>query len=265
MQQDGYVIKYIKNPSEAVQLAAVEYEGLTLDYIENPTENVQFQAIEYDPWNLACIKNPLPDVVIKAIESDVEILDSIEDWVDDEEIMLDRSSEGLEEGLRKYAIDLLETEELEMLYKVCRVLYEANIQKKKSTITIPNGNKFEEPIYTSLLDVVIHFLVKFTKESGNEYYYFEDLYNYLLNDIDLFQNMSKPNGLETLVEAGGGASISPDYRYAASMSKIDFSNQRYIEFLESVLMDWNCEVEVISYCILEFNGDLFLMTFEYGE
>lgn len=270
VQQDGYVIKYIKNPSEAVQLAAVEYEGLTLDYIDNPTENVQFKAVEDDPWNLASIKNPISEVVLNALEADVDILDSIEYWLNDEEIKLDCSSEGLEEGLRKYAIDLLETEELGALYTVCNILLNFNMQKKKETITTPYGNKFEEIIYTSLLEVAIHFLVKF----ADDYDYFEEVYHYLVNDIYIFENMSKSNGLEMLVKdcesnlfggAGFVVSITSNYRFAASMLKIDFSDQSVTEHLEATIMGENCEGEVISYCLLEFNGDLFLLTFGYGE
>jgi len=42
--QDRCAIRYIKNPSEAVQLVAVKQNGLNIQYIENPTEDVQLVA-----------------------------------------------------------------------------------------------------------------------------------------------------------------------------------------------------------------------------
>jgi len=46
--QDGYAnaIHYIKNPSEAVQLAAVTQNGGVIQYIKNPSEAIQLAAVK---------------------------------------------------------------------------------------------------------------------------------------------------------------------------------------------------------------------------
>jgi len=44
----GLAIKFIENPSEAVQLAAVTQKGVAIRYIEKPSEAVQLTAIKQD-------------------------------------------------------------------------------------------------------------------------------------------------------------------------------------------------------------------------
>ena len=58
VKQDGYAIKYIKNPSEAVKLAAVKQDGYDLRFIKNPSEAVQLVAVKQDGWAISYIKNP---------------------------------------------------------------------------------------------------------------------------------------------------------------------------------------------------------------
>jgi hypothetical protein len=49
---------YIKNPSEAVQLAAVKQNGDSIGWIDNPSEAVQLAAIQKDRMAIEYIDNP---------------------------------------------------------------------------------------------------------------------------------------------------------------------------------------------------------------
>ena len=44
VQNNGYTIRYINNPSEAVQLAAVEQWGGAIQHIKNPSDRVIARA-----------------------------------------------------------------------------------------------------------------------------------------------------------------------------------------------------------------------------
>ena len=62
-------IKHIKNPTEKVQLAALESGGtFALDYIRRPTEKVQLAAVKKDPLALKYIENPSEKVQLAARE-----------------------------------------------------------------------------------------------------------------------------------------------------------------------------------------------------
>jgi hypothetical protein len=67
VNQEGYVIQYIKNPSEAVQLAAVKQDGYAIQYINNPSEDVQLAAVKQNGYSIAYIKNPSEDVQLATV------------------------------------------------------------------------------------------------------------------------------------------------------------------------------------------------------
>ena len=46
VNEDGYAIEYIQNPSEELQLAAVSKYGSSIRYIQNPSERVKKLARE---------------------------------------------------------------------------------------------------------------------------------------------------------------------------------------------------------------------------
>ena len=60
-------IKYIKNPSEAVQMAAVNQNGHTIQYIKNPTEAVQMTAVNKNGLTIKHIPNPGEAVQMAAV------------------------------------------------------------------------------------------------------------------------------------------------------------------------------------------------------
>ena len=49
VKENGWVIQYINNPSEAVQLEAVKENGYTIVYINNPSEAVIEAALDQNP------------------------------------------------------------------------------------------------------------------------------------------------------------------------------------------------------------------------
>jgi hypothetical protein len=57
------LLKYIEDPSERVQLAAVSYDGFAIEYITNPSEKIQHAAIEENEEAIRYIDNPAPSLI----------------------------------------------------------------------------------------------------------------------------------------------------------------------------------------------------------
>ena len=66
----GSDLRYIKKPSEAVQLLAIGYYPHEIEYIKNPSKKVQLKAVQEDPSSIEYIKNPSEEVQLKAIQGD---------------------------------------------------------------------------------------------------------------------------------------------------------------------------------------------------
>ena len=58
VKSSGYAIKYIKDPSEAVQLEAVKRNGWAIQYIRNPSEAVQLMAVKNDYRVIMYLEKP---------------------------------------------------------------------------------------------------------------------------------------------------------------------------------------------------------------
>ena len=52
VRNNGHLIEFIKNPSEEVQLASVKNNGYSIEYIENPSEEVQLSAVLRSPYSI---------------------------------------------------------------------------------------------------------------------------------------------------------------------------------------------------------------------
>jgi hypothetical protein len=71
VSRDGNNIRFIDNPIEAVQLAAVtQYYG-AIRHIKNPSEAVQLAAIDQYYWAITHIKNPSEAAQIAVINANV--------------------------------------------------------------------------------------------------------------------------------------------------------------------------------------------------
>jgi hypothetical protein len=68
VRQDGYAIQHLRDPSEAVQLAAVLQNSESIQHIREPSEAVQLVAVQEDAWVIQYIKNPTPRVIKLARE-----------------------------------------------------------------------------------------------------------------------------------------------------------------------------------------------------
>jgi hypothetical protein len=74
MQEAPHRIRNIQNPSEEVQLAAVNKNGLTLNYIKNPTDAVRLAAIKQTASAIVYINNPTEEEQIAALQKDGSLL-----------------------------------------------------------------------------------------------------------------------------------------------------------------------------------------------
>ena len=70
VKQNVCAIDDIKNPREAVQLAAVKQDGYAIDDIKNPSETVQLVAVNRNGNAIQYIKNPSEDVQLAAVNQD---------------------------------------------------------------------------------------------------------------------------------------------------------------------------------------------------
>ncbi|MBN2096405.1 hypothetical protein JW752_03305 [Candidatus Peregrinibacteria bacterium] len=78
-------IRYVKNPSETLQLVAVKANGCVVEYIKNPGKTILGEAVKNCPTALNFLKD-LPDDIVKlALESYPEGITYLED--PDEELM----------------------------------------------------------------------------------------------------------------------------------------------------------------------------------
>lgn len=77
VQRWGLAIKYIQNPSERVQLAAVQNLPASIHHIPNPSEKVQLAAVTQDPMSIISIRNPTEKVQLTVILLDANQLTSI--------------------------------------------------------------------------------------------------------------------------------------------------------------------------------------------
>lgn len=63
-------IKYINNPSEKVQLAAIKDPySIYMYYIKNPSEEVKLAVVKQDGYTIRYIINPSETVQIKAVKN----------------------------------------------------------------------------------------------------------------------------------------------------------------------------------------------------
>lgn len=74
VKKDGYAIKHISHPSDAVQMAAVKNDGSAIKYIDNPSEAVQLAAINNYINSIEYIDHPTPKVQISVIKNDPSMM-----------------------------------------------------------------------------------------------------------------------------------------------------------------------------------------------
>jgi hypothetical protein len=70
VKQNGRVIQFIKNPSEALQLMAVKQNGQAIQFIAKPSERVQLAAVKQDGYAIQYIANPSEAMQLAAVTQD---------------------------------------------------------------------------------------------------------------------------------------------------------------------------------------------------
>jgi phosphoribulokinase len=71
------VISLIRTPTEKVQLKAVKKEGEAIKYIKNPNEEMQLEAVKQNGRAIEHIKNPSEDVQLEAVKQEGEAIEYI--------------------------------------------------------------------------------------------------------------------------------------------------------------------------------------------
>ena len=69
VKENGYSIKFIKNPCLEVQLEAVKEDVYSIEYIKNPYLEVQLEAIKQNGGSIKYINNPYLEVQLEAVNS----------------------------------------------------------------------------------------------------------------------------------------------------------------------------------------------------
>ncbi len=70
VQDNADLIKFIKKPSEELQMNVVCINPQNIEYISNPTKKVQLCAVGKNPKVIQYIKNPEKDVQLEAFKQD---------------------------------------------------------------------------------------------------------------------------------------------------------------------------------------------------
>ena len=74
VQIDGELIRFIKDPSEKVKLAAVTQDGDALRYIKDPTEQMKLIAVSNSPYVISSIASPSEKIQLFAVNKDPDSL-----------------------------------------------------------------------------------------------------------------------------------------------------------------------------------------------
>jgi hypothetical protein len=67
IKEDGYRIKYIRNPSEKVCLEAVKQNGYSIQYIHNPSKEVCLEAVKQNGTLIQYIHDPSKEICLEAL------------------------------------------------------------------------------------------------------------------------------------------------------------------------------------------------------
>lgn len=101
IKENGFVIQYITDPSEEIQLAALEQNYDSIRYITNPTINAQLFAVSNNGYLLQYISNPTDEVQLAAVMNSPFIVNcyKISDNVKQEMMTYERHKEFDEKNI----------------------------------------------------------------------------------------------------------------------------------------------------------------------
>ena len=68
VKDDGYMLKFIENPTVEMCLEAVRNNGYALQYINNQTEEICLEAVKNSGGVLIYVKEPTEEVCLEAVK-----------------------------------------------------------------------------------------------------------------------------------------------------------------------------------------------------
>lgn len=71
VRQTGHAIQNIKDPSISIQLEAVNQNCYAIKHIKTPSRKVQLSAVRKNPWAIQFIKNPSEEVQLIAVNKNL--------------------------------------------------------------------------------------------------------------------------------------------------------------------------------------------------
>lgn len=77
VNQNGFSIKYIKNPSKKIQLAAINKNCFAIQFVSNADQEVQLAAVKQDGCTIKFIKNPSNDIQLAAVKQNGDAIEYI--------------------------------------------------------------------------------------------------------------------------------------------------------------------------------------------
>ena len=122
----GYNIQYIKNPTEKVQLAAVKQNGSSIKYIKNPSKEVQLAAVREDGYAIQYISDPSEEVQLEAVKQNGCAIQYIEN--PSEEIQLEAVKQNV------YAIEYISNPSEEVQLEVVKQRYPYAVENIKTKL-----------------------------------------------------------------------------------------------------------------------------------
>jgi hypothetical protein len=85
VMSDAQNLRFIRHPTEAVCLAAVNKDGSVIQRILNPSEAVKLAAVKQNGFAIQFIENPSEEVMAAALEQNFECLAMFKpEWFDPE-------------------------------------------------------------------------------------------------------------------------------------------------------------------------------------
>lgn len=94
------IIEDIDNPSEELQLAAIQIHGTNIVYIKNPTEKVKLTAVKRDGNSIKYIENPNEELQVIAIQQDPELIQYIENPTENVQTYIINNTPHLSEKIK---------------------------------------------------------------------------------------------------------------------------------------------------------------------
>ena len=103
------MIQRIIDPSEKLQMIAIEEHYSNIQFIKNPTEKVQLTAIDYNPRAIRSISNPCDAAIIKALNDDFYLIQYIDNLNDHIKLIIKNIADDKKQDIVKHLLIEIKT------------------------------------------------------------------------------------------------------------------------------------------------------------